>query len=126
MEESIKSDSTVNNKFDYLLFKDFEFFGVVEAKRVGVSLSKALVQASLQLFLLRSIEILNDPHLLRRNDSPLIGIISTGESYLFVLLTANRLFVSDIYDATTTDGLKTVIYVIHNLFSGRFPDLQIE
>lgn len=120
MEESLKSEIAVNNKFDYLLFKNGRYFGVVEAKRVGAPLTKAFVQTSLQLFLLRCKEQQTKDDTRSESKQSFvekIGVITNGESYVFVKLLQNKILVSNVFRGNTVEELRMIIYGLHHIFS---------
>ena len=69
-----KCDMLPNNRYDYIIYHDYQAIGCVEAKRLGSLESKSLVQLILQL-LLRSV----------RNSKPFyFGILSNACHFVFV------------------------------------------
>eukprot|EP01083_Nonionella_stella_P096166 270261_1 len=114
-EESLRSARLPNNKFDYLLFARGAFLGVAEAKREGVDLAKGFVQIALQLLTLHAVAG-EEAHL------PLVGVLTTGAKYVFVVLTARAFRVSAVFDACTVGGLQRTVDALWNVLQRNFSE----
>ena len=117
-EERFKSDSDSleNNTLDYLIknAEGTQIWGAVEAKRVKIPVEDAFAQTLSQLKLLAEDE---------RALSPLVGVITSGLRWSFVLFEKNKpVRVSEEQFSThTRDGLLDVVVMLGHLMKRKFP-----
>jgi len=112
----VRNDIFPTARFDYLILSGRKAHGVLEAKRAGVPLPRALVQTLLQLLLLASAGSQNQQH------GTLVGLVSDGLRWLFVILSESRIYVSNVYNILTQDDLQHLAQVISNLLLSKFPE----